>query len=76
MVPAKQSLCAFRQPSLLVNVSTFPHQLPLAASQLAVGFGAEDLLVVVGMVGVEIERLLGMEVGVWVRREVLVVIEV
>lgn len=55
MVPAKQSLCAFRQPSLLVKVPTFPHQLPLEASQVGVGagVGVEDLLVVVGILEVE-----------------------
>jgi hypothetical protein len=76
MVLVKQSLCAFRQPILLVNVSTFPHQLPLEASQLAVGVGAEELLVVVGIVGDEVRTPVGMEVGVWVRGDVLVGIEV
>lgn len=74
-VPAKQSLCAFRQPTLLEKVSTSPHHLPFDTSQVAVGVEIGDALVVVGIVGVEMGRLVELEVGVWTGREVVIAVE-
>jgi len=55
-----------------VKASTFPHQLPFDASQLAVGLGVEDLLVAVGAMGVDMGILVvvRVDVGVEVGMEV------